>query len=476
MTTRGGMSAMNLACDHSPDHRRPRRLALMRTVLLAAAWTLFVAAAGAAQQSSDITGTVTARRGEQVRVEIEPRPDVAPVAGDRVAFSTEIRGIPVGGGSGEVSDVEAGAVWVRVTSGAPGLGMNATIAATGTPSSAPGATPLPAAPEVSAGAATPEPAPVPAARPLPDPDGDGLQPRVFGDGIAEMLVPFGLPMTADETHSFAWHFTSPGELTDEWLVQVHHFKRAVGTIEELHREFADSDFRQFNGLRRRYEGRRIDGGMDCRVSSGEVTPFALWTAHCRQDGDDYRVFIVADPARLRDADAVVARIVASLRVGGHVTRYAVPPAPPTDALEPQTLGRHLSMLLPARVRMWSDPSPSFEWAYQSARARDVDLRWHVSVWDAPAHGDDVRREVERWMASTLEVATTADLRFRPREVSGASRCFVYSYDLFTVLRVWRAVCATGSRFVFVDLSLPEPRSADEGDAAVQRMVESLRRR
>jgi hypothetical protein len=66
-----------------------------------------------------------------VQVSFEPRAGVGPALGDAVTFSTEIDGIRVDAGHGEVAEAEAGSVWVRVSRGRPGLGHTAVIRATG---------------------------------------------------------------------------------------------------------------------------------------------------------------------------------------------------------------------------------------------------------------------------------------------------------------------------------------------------------
>jgi hypothetical protein len=91
-----------------------------------------MAVPSAAQQTTAITGKVTARGDDRLRVEFEPHTTAAPAVGDAVTFTAVIRGIEVGGGAGEVVEAGREFVWVRRTSGNPGLQMRATIAATGT--------------------------------------------------------------------------------------------------------------------------------------------------------------------------------------------------------------------------------------------------------------------------------------------------------------------------------------------------------
>jgi hypothetical protein len=96
---------------------------------------LALAAAGpaAAQAATEMAGSVTARREGAVQVSFEPRAGVRPAVGDAVTFSTEIDGIRVDAGQGEVAEVEATAVWVLVSRGRPALGHRAVIGATGGP-------------------------------------------------------------------------------------------------------------------------------------------------------------------------------------------------------------------------------------------------------------------------------------------------------------------------------------------------------
>jgi tetratricopeptide (TPR) repeat protein len=84
-----------------------------------------------APEPAAIRGSVSAGRAGAVQVSFEAHPEAAPRAGDRVDFSTEIDGIRVDAGQGEVSEVEATSVWVRVSRGRPDLGHNAVILATG---------------------------------------------------------------------------------------------------------------------------------------------------------------------------------------------------------------------------------------------------------------------------------------------------------------------------------------------------------
>jgi hypothetical protein len=71
--------------------------------------------------TTDLAGKVVARAEGMVRVEFEPRSEEAPAVGDKVDLTTVVSGYAVVSGSGEVAEVEPGAVWVRVLSGTPRL-------------------------------------------------------------------------------------------------------------------------------------------------------------------------------------------------------------------------------------------------------------------------------------------------------------------------------------------------------------------
>lgn len=83
-----------------------------------------------------ITGTITAKRGDSVKVEFQPHETAGPAVGDKVEFSTELKGmkgIKVNAGTGKVTKVDGNAVWVKITKNRPNLKMTAIIQATGKP-------------------------------------------------------------------------------------------------------------------------------------------------------------------------------------------------------------------------------------------------------------------------------------------------------------------------------------------------------
>jgi formylglycine-generating enzyme required for sulfatase activity len=100
-----------------------------------AAFFLLAGALGAnpasAAEAKEIRGTVKARRDGALRVDFTPVAGLVPQVGDMVAFSTEIQGITVDAGQGEVVEIAPGTVWVRVVKGRPDLEMTAVVNATG---------------------------------------------------------------------------------------------------------------------------------------------------------------------------------------------------------------------------------------------------------------------------------------------------------------------------------------------------------
>ncbi len=115
------------------ENARAARQAMSITVSLVVVLALpsALALAGDVPATAEIAGTVAAKRSGAVQVTFEARSDVVPRTGDRVAFSTEIDGIAVDGGSGHVVEVGSGWAWVEIDQGRPGLGMRARIVATG---------------------------------------------------------------------------------------------------------------------------------------------------------------------------------------------------------------------------------------------------------------------------------------------------------------------------------------------------------
>lgn len=81
-----------------------------------------------------ISGKVTARRGDSLRVEFSSEQSAVPRVGDQVGFSTVLVGLKIDAGNGEVVEVDSDSVWVNVINGKPNLKMSALIQATGKPS------------------------------------------------------------------------------------------------------------------------------------------------------------------------------------------------------------------------------------------------------------------------------------------------------------------------------------------------------
>jgi hypothetical protein len=86
-----------------------------------------------AGETTDITGTITARRQGAVKVEFKANPKAGPKVGDKVDFKTMMQGFEAKAGKGEVMKVEASHVWVKVLEKNPRLKMTGIIHATGLP-------------------------------------------------------------------------------------------------------------------------------------------------------------------------------------------------------------------------------------------------------------------------------------------------------------------------------------------------------
>ena len=87
-----------------------------------------------ASAATEITGTVTAKRGDSVEVTFEPNDTAGPKVGDVVSFSKEIPGmggLKAKAGEGTVTEVRGATVWVKTTDNRPNLKMDAVIFATG---------------------------------------------------------------------------------------------------------------------------------------------------------------------------------------------------------------------------------------------------------------------------------------------------------------------------------------------------------
>jgi hypothetical protein len=309
---------------------------------------------------------------------------------------------------------------------------------------------------------------------LPPPDADRLQPRVLGAGVAEILLPVGLPVVTVEAPFAwsAWSFASNArELTDEWAVNVYDFGEMTTSLEQEQTQHAAAMFGNLAEATIRWSGRRIDGATPCIGSSVALKPLVLWDVVCRSDGRDFVIYVVADPAPLRDPDAVVEKIVRSFKVGDAVTEYASS-APPVNALEEQTLEGILSVQLPVGLRMWAAPDPIGDWAFGSPDNLDMIERWDVRVHDGGPMKESLRSVADSsW--GRQDVGPDRVERFRARSFAGVHQCVGNSYDL-AGHRHWEVWCEAGDRLVELRLDLEEADSPTEGDEAVQRMVQSLR--
>ena len=78
-----------------------------------------------AQPTDDVIGRVSTKRDDRLRVEIETPGSATPAMGDRVEFKTKAGNFEIDSGRGQIVAVEAGAVWVRITGGRPGIGNTA---------------------------------------------------------------------------------------------------------------------------------------------------------------------------------------------------------------------------------------------------------------------------------------------------------------------------------------------------------------
>lgn len=80
---------------------------------------------------TDITGIVTAKRDNLLKVEFQPNETAVPKSGDKVDFYLEMEGMKVEVGTGSVTKVDGKNVWVHTSDDGPDLKMNAVIFATG---------------------------------------------------------------------------------------------------------------------------------------------------------------------------------------------------------------------------------------------------------------------------------------------------------------------------------------------------------
>lgn len=106
-----------------------------KTILQAsciALWAI-VALQSPAYGTTRITGTVTAKKADIIKLEFEPDNSVGPNIGDHVDFNTQVSGIDVKAGEGEITITGYDFVWAKTIKGRPNLKMSGTILATGKP-------------------------------------------------------------------------------------------------------------------------------------------------------------------------------------------------------------------------------------------------------------------------------------------------------------------------------------------------------
>jgi hypothetical protein len=103
----------------------------MRLPILSAAWLLWSILPTVVIAQTVLQGKVTARRDTRVQVEYSASGGAAPAVGDAVDFRMMLRGLAAFAGSGRVDELHDGRVWVQVAAGAPRLGAEASIHATG---------------------------------------------------------------------------------------------------------------------------------------------------------------------------------------------------------------------------------------------------------------------------------------------------------------------------------------------------------
>jgi hypothetical protein len=280
----------------------------------------FLALAGAAavsahQPSTEIRGSVTARRDCAVQVSFEARADVGPAVGDGAAFTARIDGIEIDAGRGDVVDVTPGLPWVRVSQGRPALGHEAVIHATGRPVDEPASPPSPI--ERTA-------APTP-------PQQLGLV-RHRIDGVGQFWLPRHLTPRVEREGPY-WTIVANAEgraagdlrvtmkkgayFGDDQAQQVG-FEEVTWYVESARLAEMTGDEFDRNTL---WTGRRIRGPMDCFSGSyvagakKRKKTMRLWGVTCF--GPDpavyYTLGFVARVAKLEaDADSTVEWIVRSL--------------------------------------------------------------------------------------------------------------------------------------------------------------------
>lgn len=83
--------------------------------------------------ATELQGTVTAKKNGALQVSFPANNSSGPQKGDDVAFSLEMQGIEINAGTGKVSEVGQGFVWVDHLTGNANLNHHAVIQATGKP-------------------------------------------------------------------------------------------------------------------------------------------------------------------------------------------------------------------------------------------------------------------------------------------------------------------------------------------------------
>lgn len=284
------------------------------SIVVAAYATVLPIPIGGDPASTPISGSVSGRREDAVRVEFTPNARATPALGDRVAFSTRIDDVDVDAGLGEVTAIDGRAVWVRVTRGRPGLGYAALIQATGN-----------VAPVTSG----PSPAVV-NPRPVAPAFDATLVPRRI-KGICELLLPQALKPRVVRREP-AWQVVAEGpaagpNVTITEGMTIVHGRPPGGAWVAAYRHVQAHGGPQTE----RWERRPIPGRADCWSESydaGATGAVRVWEVYCYRPyvpkypipGSTpsryvYTILVVAPLAGLpSDFDTTIDRIGASFRV------------------------------------------------------------------------------------------------------------------------------------------------------------------
>jgi len=92
---------------------------------------MFLGFFSVAHGAGKLSGTVTEKQGDKVKVDFKSNESLAPDRGDKVDFITLMEGIEVKAGQGQVVEVGSGFVWVKIIRKPVRLKMNGIIHATG---------------------------------------------------------------------------------------------------------------------------------------------------------------------------------------------------------------------------------------------------------------------------------------------------------------------------------------------------------